>query len=69
MFYPPKTVEEAKAYQYGSYEDAIYYDPELCAYEVYDKKQRWHPFQQCSRPNGHGVRGLYCKQHAKMVKG
>jgi len=65
--YEPKTLEEAKAKRYGTWAgspDGNAYDPDQCAYEVYSA---WG-FYQCSRKNGHGINGLYCKQHAKMVK-
>lgn len=37
------------------------YKPDRCAEEV----RRGWLFGQCSRKNGHGDRGLFCKQHAK----
>lgn len=69
MIHPPKTLAEAKKYRYGEWAgnpkgDA--YDPACCAYEYWPKGE-WVP-HQCTRPNGHGPAGLYCKQHAKKVE-
>jgi len=63
----PKTIEEAKKYRYGSWvgnPKGTPYKEGRCAYEV------WSAFisYQCTRNNGHGPEGLYCKQHAKMLK-
>lgn len=64
----PKTLQEAEAYKYnrwgGNPEGTPYLSKE-CAYEVCSNSF----FYQCSRKNGHGPAGLYCKQHAKMVEG
>lgn len=64
----PQTIEEAQAFKYnhwaGNPKDTKYQEGR-CAYEV------WGNFcvsYQCSRKNGHGINGLYCKQHAKMVE-
>lgn len=45
------------------------YLPNWCAEEI------WFPvgspdedLMQCSRRNGHGPKGLYCKQHAKRYE-
>lgn len=42
------------------------YDPKRCAQEVWPATMcyGWAPYQ-CSRRNGYGERGLFCKQHAK----
>ncbi len=37
------------------------YDPTRCAYEV---ANAWR-YHQCTRPSGHGDRGLFCKVHAR----
>lgn len=67
MHTPPKTLEEAKTTRYGEWSGnpkGRAYDEKKCAYEVFDK----YIGCQCSRPNGHGVNGLFCKIHAKKVK-
>ena len=64
MIAAPKTKEEARIYQYGRIYDKRSYVEDRCAYEVWDNFTSY----QCSRTNGHGTNGLYCKQHAKMVK-
>jgi len=67
MFDPPETLEKAQKRRYGDWagdpKGTDYY-PEYCAYELFSSFV-WH---QCSRRNGHGVNGLYCKQHAKIVE-
>ena len=58
----PRTVEEARDYVYSN---GRWWNQEgHCAYAV---PEGWGVFHQCSRRNGHGVNGLYCKQHSKMV--
>lgn len=67
MLHKPKTKKEAYKYRYGTWAgnpSGDRYDPNRCAAEVVDD---WCHFQ-CSRKNGHGPDGLYCKQHAKMVE-
>jgi len=69
MINPPKTREEARKYKYHQWAgnpQGTPYEEGLCAYEVWDR-DRWGS-HQCSRKNGHGPDGLYCKQHAKMVE-
>jgi hypothetical protein len=64
MLNPPKTIEEAKEYKYNQlveYPGGILYEEGFCAYEVLS-------VYQCSRKNGYGPAGLYCKQHVKMVE-
>lgn len=67
MIDAPKTLEEAKKHRYGEWAGnprGYPYKTGFCAYGVYD------PYieHQCNRKNGHGLSGLYCKQHAKKVK-
>lgn len=68
----PKTLEEAKKIKYGFAWDMKrrYYIDGQCAFEVwnYSKKNTSILRYQCQRKNGHGINGLYCKQHAKKVK-
>ncbi len=40
------------------------YNPDKCAYSV----MNGYVSCQCSRKNGHGKDGLFCKQHAKKVQ-
>ena len=63
----PKTEEEAKKYKYNSWAGNPQGRPYVvggCAYEVWSNMLSW----QCTRRNGYGMGGLYCKQHAKMVE-
>ena len=60
MLNPPKTIREAKRHNYGMFK----YMPEHCAYNVFIG---WHS-KQCSRKNGHGIEGLYCKQHESIIE-
>ena len=41
-------------------------DERLCIVEVHDS-HGWL-YHQCLRKRGYGENGLYCKQHAKMIK-
>lgn len=69
MLNTPKTLEEAKAYKYTKWSANLIgnpYNESFCAYEVWPQTTSCFPYQ-CSRKNGHGPAGLYCKQHAKMV--
>jgi len=65
----PKTQAEALAYRYNQWAGnpgGWDLNPMRCAYELYR-----HPLShgsQCSRKPGKGPDGLYCGQHAKMVK-
>lgn len=64
----PQTLEEAQAYKYGTWASnpgGYSYKEDRCAYEVQDSIS-W-TYHQCSRKNGHGPAGLYCRQHAKIV--
>ena len=70
MFNTPKTIEEARKIKYNSWAgnpNGNKYDERYCAYEV-SGGGRMMLFYQCSRLNGHGPDGLYCKQHAKMIE-
>ena len=67
MGFGPKTLEEAKGFRYGTWagnRKGTVYDPNRCAEEV-AFGGRMVIFHQCYRKNGHGPKGLYCKQHAK----
>ena len=71
MFNSPKTLEEAMSYRYRQWAgspNGSKYNPKQCAYEVHDAEYRSCLHHQCERKPGHGVAGLYCKQHAKLVK-
>jgi len=62
---PPKTIEEARKTGYGRSDRR--YKEGFCAYEV--PVPPWYiDWHQCKRHNGHGINGLYCKQHAAMVE-
>lgn len=67
---PPKTIEEARAYLYGAINSYYHTNYHFggCAFEVpvYGWSGKW--FCQCTRRNGHGINGLYCKQHAEIVE-
>ena len=66
----PKTRAEAEAYRYnkwGGNPGGTAYRSSRCAYEVREGGLGWH-WYQCSRKPGKGPDGLYCGQHAKMVK-
>jgi len=58
---PPKTIEEARAHRFGRYGHR--YCENECAFEIQDYAKH-----QCSRRKGHGINGLYCKQHAKIIE-
>ena len=66
MIHPPKTIEQAQKIKYNRWagkpkgED---YKEGRCAYEVFGA---WLSYQ-CTRKNGHGPSGLYCKQHSKIL--
>ena len=64
MFDEPKTLAEAKKLVYGR--GQIYvskYEEGRCAGSVFEN----YSSHQCSRKNGHGPEGLYCRQHAIQV--
>ena len=66
----PKTVEECRSIRYGSWAGSpkgTKYNEDHCGYQWVHTPWNWY-FVQCSRKNGHGPNGLYCKQHAKMVE-
>ncbi len=63
---PPKTLKDARKHRYHQWAGnpkGWSYNEGYCAYEVGDLIG-----YQCSRKNGHGPAGLYCKQHAGMIK-
>ena len=68
---PPKTLEQARFHWYGRKDyfnpKGRYYQEGKCAYEVSEPPYylNWH---QCPRKNGHGIAGLYCKQHALIIE-
>jgi len=65
----PRTRAEAEAYRYNQWAGnpgGLAYCPTRCAYEVHERGG-WH-WYQCPRKPGKGPDGLYCGQHAKMVK-
>ena len=68
----PKTLKETMRYRYGIYPGDTKghkYKNDFCAYAIW-RSSGWPPaLYQCSRKNGHGPDGLYCKQHSKKVKG
>ena len=69
MIEPPKTKKEARKYKYGQWAADLKgrsYVEDRCAYEVY--AENLHSYQ-CSRKNGYGPDLLYCKQHARIVRG
>ena len=67
MIDPPKTIEEAvKKWETGCLCGGRGYDDKCCAFDIEESK--WMPSKQCPRKNGHGINGLYCKQHAKIVE-
>ena len=69
MLNPPKTTEEAQERVYGSWAGnppGNKYAKGYCAMEVWPTNG-WIPYQ-CNRKNGHGLSGLYCKQHAKKME-
>lgn len=57
-----KTIEEARAQTYGSAYLPQKYQEGLCCETVYPNEHGRRP-HQCTRKNGHGPGGLYCKQH------
>ena len=69
MISDPRTLDEAKTIRYGRWgsNSAGYpYNPAHCASEVYHRFGGYVS-SQCSRKNGHGPDGLYCKQHSKKL--
>ncbi len=67
MFDHPKTLAEAQNNRYGAWAAEPKGRPYVrgrCAYEVHCN----YRFFQCSRKNGHGADGLYCKTHAKVTQ-
>lgn len=39
-------------------------DKAQCIEEIWPRDNIWSPYQ-CQRKRGHGIDGLYCRQHAK----
>jgi hypothetical protein len=63
----PTTLEEARKMRYGTWYSSPYRGGRCSApipYRAISAKTRW----QCSRRNGHGPGGLYCRQHARMIE-
>ena len=70
----PKTLEEARDKRYNLKVDTFYsqsFKEGFCAHTV-KNSLGYHShailYPQCSRKNGHGPEGLYCKQHAGKIK-
>ena len=64
-----ETIEEAREYRYGTWSgnpNGRTYKEGYCAYEIWESGP-WIMSCQCSRKNGYGPDGLYCKQHAKKL--
>jgi hypothetical protein len=69
MLDAPKTKEDAQKYRYHCWAgnpSGREYQEGYCAYEVW-AQGRGISCHQCSRKNGHGPDGLYCKQHSKKI--
>ena len=64
MLNPPRTKKAASKLTYGKWSSECGWEEGRCAYKVWG----WMTHYQCTRKSGHGPAGLYCKQHAKMVK-
>jgi hypothetical protein len=62
----PTTLEEARKHAYGAWSGSrgFRYREGRCAFEVFPNK-RGALHHQCERRNGHGLNGLWCRQHAK----
>lgn len=57
--------DERRYGRWGGNPDGHPEDPARCIEEVWPSNARgWVP-RQCTRKRGHGLDGLYCKQHAK----
>jgi len=70
MLDAPRTKEAAAKYRYrrwGGNPAGTKYDPERCAYEVWEKGRGCLSYQ-CLRKKGYGPDGLYCKVHARKFK-
>lgn len=59
-----KTIEEARKKTYGYAFRKYSYKEGFCV-ETIPSRDRSDSPHQCSKANGHGVGGLYCKVHAK----
>jgi len=65
-----RTIEEARNYRYGKWggnPQGFGYVEDRCAKPVWSN-ERWSRQRQCSRKNGFGINGLYCKQHAQKLE-
>ena len=51
-------IKKIKKHLYGG---ADQYNPDRCAWEV----NSGISVHQCHRPQGHGKKGLFCKQHSR----
>lgn len=56
-----KTIEEARKKRYG-WQNQTKYKVDRCCTEVFGDFAGMS--YQCTKKNGHGIAGLYCKQHA-----
>jgi len=60
----PNTIKELLSYRYGIWAGnmrGVRFEVDKCAHEVSDPRSGIT--RQCSRVNGYGKSGLYCKQH------
>lgn len=48
---------------YGHHYESKPPDYPLCAFMTSRRENRWSRLYQCSRKNGHGPHGAWCKQH------
>jgi len=63
----PRTKEQVMACKYCTWagnQTGVPYKDNQCDWEVWPD-YGWIP-HPCSRKNGHGINGLYCKQHTKI---
>ena len=70
MLQDPQTIEDAQKVVYGetSYRKGRPYKEGYCVEQVWNGPREMIN-SQCSRRNGQGPGGLYCKQHAKIKEG
>lgn len=61
-----RTIEEARKEEYGPHYRSASYVEGRCV-EGVRRNGSWGNVQ-CSRKNGYGPGGLYCKQHAKQIE-
>lgn len=65
----PESKEQARKNRYGTWvgdDVGTPYKEGRCAWAVWPA-DKWMG-SQCSRKNGYGIDGLYCKQHAKKTR-